>query len=245
MEKYILTSKIKSNPYQPIINFDSEKLDQVKELVNNREYSIILKKVDEDYFVVVGEDVFQAVEALGIKEIKAIVVENVDVSIMDYIKIDKLSSIEEAILYINIMHDTKLTQVELAKALKKTQSTIANKIRLLNLNQEVQDGLTNKRISERHGRSLLVLESDQQVQAYKHILEKKLNVRKSEEYIYDLLNRKKQAKKYLTKGFTRNVQIGVNSINQCLDMIKQLGIEVSNKYDETDEEVTITITLPK
>ena len=156
MEKYVLTSKIKSNPYQPIINFEKEKLDQVKELVNNKEYLIILKKVDEDYFVVVGEDVFQVVEALGIKETKAIVVESVDISIMDYIKIDKLSSIEEAILYINIMHDTKLTQVELAKALKKTQSTIANKIRLLNLNQEVQDGLTNKKISERHGRSLLV-----------------------------------------------------------------------------------------
>ena len=199
MEKYVLTSKIKSNPYQPIINFEKEKLDQVKELVNNKEYLIILKKVDEDYFVVVGEDVFQVVEALGIKETKAIVVESVDISIMDYIKIDKLSSIEEAILYINIMHDTKLTQVELAKALKKTQSTIANKIRLLNLNQEVQDGLTNKKISERHGRSLLVLESDQQVQAYKYILEKKLNVRKSEEYIYDLLNRKKQAKKYYNR----------------------------------------------
>ena len=94
MEKYVLTSKIKSNPYQPIINFEKEKLDQVKELVNNKEYLIILKKVDEDYFVVVGEDVFQVVEALGIKETKAIVVESVDISIMDYIKIDKLSSIE-------------------------------------------------------------------------------------------------------------------------------------------------------
>lgn len=245
MKRYVLTSKIKSNPYQPVINYSLENLEKAKELVNNKDYSLILKKVDDDYFIVVGEDIFQASEKMGVLELEAIVLEKVDVEIMECINVKKLSSIEEAILYINIMNDTKLTQVQLAKKINKTQSTIANKIRLLNLQQEVQDGLIANKISERHGRSLLVLEGDQQLQAYKYILRHKLNVRESEKYIYELANKKRQAKKYLTKGFTRNVQIAVNSINQCLDMIKQLGIEVSNTYDDSDEEVTITITLPK
>ncbi|NLC97043.1 MAG: ParB/RepB/Spo0J family partition protein [Erysipelotrichaceae bacterium] len=245
MEKYVLLDKIKSNPFQPIINFDEKIIDETLVLVKEGKYKLIVKEVDEHYYVVVGEKILQALNLLKVKEAKVFIIDLTKENIMDMVLISELTPIEEAILYINIMNDTKMTQVELAKSLKKTQSTIANKIRLLNLSQEVQDGLTNRRISERHGRSLLVLEGEQQISAYKHILEKKLNVRQSEEYIYDLINRKKQAKKYLTKGFTRNVQIGVNSINQCLDMIKLLGIEVSNKYDENDEEVKITITLPK
>ncbi|MGB4614174.1 MAG: ParB/RepB/Spo0J family partition protein, partial [Erysipelotrichaceae bacterium] len=161
MKRYVLTNKIKSNPYQPVINFSLENLEKAKELINNKDYLIILKKVDDDYFIVVGEDIFQASEKMEVLELEAIVLEKVDVDIMEYINEKNLSSIEEAILYINIMNDTKLTQVQLAKKINKTQSTIANKIRLLNLQQEVQDGLIANKISERHGRSLLVLEGDQ------------------------------------------------------------------------------------
>ena len=165
MEKYVLLDKIKSNPFQPIINFDEKIIDETLVLVKEGKYKLIVKEVDEHYYVVVGEKILQALNLLKVKEAKVFIIDLTKENIMDMVLISELTPIEEAILYINIMNDTKMTQVELAKSLKKTQSTIANKIRLLNLSQEVQDGLTNRRISERHGRSLLVLEGEQQISA--------------------------------------------------------------------------------
>ncbi len=245
MEKFVLLNKIRSNPFQPIINFEEEVINKQIEQLEKDSFELIVKEVDDFYEVIIGEDILSAAKKINLSEIKVKVIDLNQGNPIKTSYLEKLTPIEEAIVYLHIMHDTKQTQAELAKSLKKTQSTIANKIRLLNLQQEIQDGLTSKKISERHGRSLLVLEGEQQLRAFEHILKKKLNVRLSEEYIYELLHRKKQQKKYLTKGFTRNIQVGLNSINQCIDMIKQLGIEVYKNSDETEDEVVVTITLPK
>ena len=245
MEKFVFLNKIRSNPFQPIINFEEEVINKQIEQLEKDSFELIVKEVDDFYEVIIGEDILSAAKKINLSEIKVKVIDLNQGNPIKTSYLEKLTPIEEAIVYLHIMHDTKQTQAELAKSLKKTQSTIANKIRLLNLQQEIQDGLTSKKISERHGRSLLVLEGEQQLRAFEHILKKKLNVRLSEEYIYELLHRKKQQKKYLTKGFTRNIQVGLNSINQCIDMIKQLGIEVYKNSDETEDEVVVTITLPK
>ena len=195
MEKFVLLNKIRSNPFQPIINFEEEVINKQIEQLEKDSFELIVKEVDDFYEVIIGEDILSAAKKINLSEIKVKVIDLNQGNPIKTSYLEKLTPIEEAIVYLHIMHDTKQTQAELAKSLKKTQSTIANKIRLLNLQQEIQDGLTSKKISERHGRSLLVLEGEQQLRAFEHILKKKLNVRLSEEYIYELLHRKKQQKK--------------------------------------------------
>lgn len=238
--------KIVSNPFQPDINFEDSKIEELVFKINSgNNYLLVVKKQDDLYEVVVGEKVFKALKNANVTQANVIVSNLKDNKLFKKINFNDLCTIEEAVFYLTVMKENGYTQEELADILGKSQSTIANKIRILNLPQEIQDGLVQKKISERHARSLLALEGKQQVGAYHEIMKKKLNVRKAEEYINNLINRKKQSKKYLTKGFTRNVQIAINSINQCLEMVKQLGVEVVQEIDENDEEVVMVLTLPK
>ena len=154
MEKFVLLNKIRSNPFQPIINFEEEVINKQIEQLEKDSFELIVKEVDDFYEVIIGEDILSAAKKINLSEIKVKVIDLNQGNPIKTSYLEKLTPIEEAIVYLHIMHDTKQTQAELAKSLKKTQSTIANKIRLLNLQQEIQDGLTSKKISERHGRSL-------------------------------------------------------------------------------------------
>ena len=165
-------------------------------------------------------------------------------ALVENIQRENLTAIEEAKAYIQIMRQSNLTQDMLAKKLGKSQSTIANKIRLLNLPMEIQEGVSSKIITERHARALLSVDSDKQVDTYRKIVDKHLNVRQTEEYVEELVNKPKK-KKQVTKGFTRNIQIGINSINQCLDMIRKIGIVVTSEMEDDDNNVKIIIKFPK
>lgn len=246
MKDSILIKDIISNQFQPEINFSKEKIEELVFKINNGlKYLLIVKKSEAGYEVVVGEKILKALQKIGVLYANVIVSDLKDIKLFKKIDLKELSTIEEAIFYLNVMKENNYTQEELADILGKSQSTIANKIRILNLPQEIQDALVQNKISERHARSLLALEHNQQFKAYNTIIEKKLNVRDTETLVNELINRKKQSKKYLTKGFTRNIQIALNSINQCLGMIKQLGIDVEQEIDEDEDEVVITLTLLK
>ena len=91
---------------------------------------------------------------------------------------------------------------------------------------------------------MLSVDSDKQVDTYRKIVDKHLNVRQTEEYVEELVNKPKK-KKQVTKGFTRNIQIGINSINQCLDMIRKIGIVVTSEMEDDDNNVKIIIKFPK
>ncbi len=238
--------KISSNEFQPCINFSSDTIEELVFNINSgKSYTLIVKRNKDMYEVVVGEKILQALKKSNVTHANVIVTDLKDDNIFKLVNFSDLTTIEEAVFYLNVMKESGCTQEELADTLSKSQSTIANKIRILNLPQEIQDALTQKVISERHARSLLPLEGKLQFKAYNEIVSKGLNVRKSEEYVNSLINKKIQSKKYLTKGFTRNAQIALNSVNQCLDMIKQLGVEVKQDVDENDEEVVITLTISK
>ena len=121
--------------------------------------------------------------------------------------------------------------------------------RLLNLPDEVQEGVVSGRITERHARALLSVPQGQIRSTYRHIVQAGLNVRRTEEYIA-ALNRgevkpKPKKRKQKTKGFTRNMQIAVNSVNQCVDMITKMGIRATVETDDQDNELRMIIHLPK
>lgn len=247
----IEVEKIKANRYQPRLQFDQNALNELAQsiLENGLIQPITVRKVDDHYEIIAGERRFRACVLAGFDKVTCYIMDPSEekaaqMALVENIQRENLTAIEEAKAYIQIMRQSGLTQEMLAKKLGKSQSTIANKIRLLNLPMEIQDGVSSKIITERHARALLSVDSDKQVDTYRKIVDKHLNVRQTEEYVDELVNKPKK-KKQVTKGFTRNIQIGINSINQCLDMIRKIGIVVTSEMEDDDNNVKIVIKFPK
>lgn len=248
----IAVDQIRANRFQPRLQFDEETLQELAESIkeNGLLQPIVVRKDEKGYEIIAGERRFRACVLAGFSEVPCLVMEPNDLqsaqlALVENIQRENLTSIEEAKAYVKIMSLANITQEKLAKKLGKSQSTIANKIRLLQLPEQVQLAISEKKISERHARALLAVEKDQQVDTMRRIIDKNLNVRQTEEYISVLKNKEQKPRKVITKGFTRNIQIGINSVNQCLDMVRKTGIVVTSEMDENDEEVIIKVKFKK
>lgn len=248
----IAVDQIRANRFQPRLQFDEETLQELAESIkeNGLLQPIVVRKDEKGYEIIAGERRFRACVLVGFSEVPCLVMEPNDLqsaqlALVENIQRENLTSIEEAKAYVKIMSLANITQEKLAKKLGKSQSTIANKIRLLQLPEQVQLAISEKKLSERHARALLAVDKDQQVDTMRRIIDKNLNVRQTEEYIAALKNKEQKPRKVITKGFTRNIQIGINSVNQCLDMVRKTGIVVTSEMDENDEEVIIKVKFKK
>ena len=157
----IPVNEVRPNPYQPRKTFNEDALNELAESIKNYGVfqPIIVKKGIKGYDLIAGERRLRASRIAGIEKIPAIVKEFTDeqmreISLLENIQRENLTPIEEAISYKKIL-DMGYTQEALAKKIGNKQSTIANKVRLLNLTDEVQEALLENKISERHARSLL------------------------------------------------------------------------------------------
>ncbi|MBR2811251.1 MAG: nucleoid occlusion protein, partial [Solobacterium sp.] len=122
---------------------------------------------------------------------------------------------------------------------------VANKIRLLNLPEEIQEGVVEGKLTERHARALLNVPPEKQKDVYHHILDADMNVRETETYIEKIITPKVKKRRHKTKGYSRNIQIGLNSVAQCIKLIEKMGITVRSETKETDDDVHVVITFPK
>ena len=176
------------NRFQPRLSFDEQGLNELAESI--RQHGIIqplvLRKIGDKYEIIAGERRYKASYIAGLSEVPAVIInlndnESAEVAIVENIQRKDLSPIEEAKSYKKLLDRGYLTQDQLAGRMGKTQATISNKLRLLNLDDEVQQALLNNKISERHARSLLRLEDkDMQKEVLHRILEDRLNVRDTE-----------------------------------------------------------------
>ena len=155
-----------------------------------------------------------------------------------------LSAIEEARSYLQIMRQCHMTQEQLAEKIGKSQSSIANKIRLLNLPEEIQGGVMEGKITERHARALLSASVENQKKIYQDIISRNLNVRQTETLVEKSGAEKKVRKKQKTKGFSRNIKVAVNTVEQSVRMIEKLGISIRMETEQTEDEVRLIIHLP-
>ena len=128
----------------------------------------------------------------------------------------------------------------------KSQSAVANKLRLLKLPQDVIDTLRGHRLTERHARSLLRLEGpDQQRLALEYILKHQLNVAKTEEYIDRLCGGRRVPRRAAPVYKIRDVRLFLNTVNRGLAVMKSAGVDAKCGREETDSEITLTIHIPK
>ena len=194
MEKeivFVSLDDIIPNRFQPRLSFDEEALNELAKSI--RQHGIIqplvLRKVGTKYEIIAGERRYKASYIAGLTKVPAVIIdlndnESAEVAIVENIQRRNLSPIEEAKSYKKLLDRGYLTQDELASRMGKTQGAISNKLRLLNLSQEVQDALLNNQISERHARSLLRLEKeDEQQEVLSRIINERLNVRDTDNLI--------------------------------------------------------------
>lgn len=248
----IPVEEIQTNRYQPRLDFEEGALMELAQSIreNGLIQPITVCERDGKYEIVAGERRFRACILAGFTEIPAVVMDTTDDqlaerALVENIQREDLSAIEEAKAYMALLEKTGMTQEEMALRMGKSQSTIANKIRLLNLPQEIQAAVTGRKITERHARALLKLEGEKQEAAYQKIIKQGYNVRQSEELVEQILTPKETKKKQGIKGITRNLRIAFNTIYSAVNMIKKTGIKVDTEEMETENDVRIIIKFPK
>ena len=184
------------NRYQPRIKFDDDSIYELSESIKNHGVfqPILVRPIGDKYEIIAGERRYKASVLANKTTIPAIIMslndkDTVELALIENVQRANLTPIEEAISYKKILDMGYIKQEALAQKLGKTQSTIANKIRLLNLDEDVQEALLQNKISERHARSLLKLKdnADQKIML-KRIINERLTVRKTDEEIDKMLN---------------------------------------------------------
>lgn len=251
--KKISVEEIVPNRFQPRTVFADEKIEELSLTIRTHGIiqPIVVRQVDGRYEIIAGERRFRAVQKLGWETIPAIVkdfndTETASVALIENLQREELSAIEEAVAYAKLLELHDLTQEALAQRLGKGQSTIANKLRLLKLPQEVQDALLQKKITERHARALIPLKKpDPQITLLSEIIEKQLNVKQTEDRVVKMLEKTSPKAKPKRKAFSRDTRIAMNTIRQSLTMVQDTGVKINAEEEEFEEYIQFTIKIPK
>lgn len=256
--KTLSVSDVKPNPYQPRKYFDEKALHELS--LSIQQYGVMqpinVRYINGTYELVSGERRLKATILAGLETIPAIVVnitqnESGILALIENIQRQNLNYIEEAEGYLKLIVDYGITQEELAQKVGKKQSTIANKLRLLKLNGNVRALLVGNNLTERHGRALLKITNEQlQLDILKKIIEQDFNVKKTEEYIAEILDKLKAQEENKLKmsekikwRFT-DIRLITNTIKQSLDVLNKTGIDTTYDVIENTEGYEIIIKIP-
>ncbi|GLI85867.1 nucleoid occlusion protein [Rossellomorea marisflavi] len=252
--KKIPVSQIVPNRFQPRTIFNDDKIEELSRTIHIHGIiqPIVVREYGEDQFeIIAGERRFRAVSKLGWETVPAIVknmndTETASVALIENLQREELSPIEEAIAYGKLLELHELTQEALAQRLGKGQSTVANKLRLLKLPEEVQGALLDKKITERHARALIPLKNaEKQVQLLQEVVEKNLNVKQTEDRVNKMQEASDKKPKAKRKAFSKDMRIAVNTIRQSLNMVSDSGINLDAEEEEHEEFYQFTIRIPK
>ena len=172
------------NRFQPRLNFDEQGLQELAASI--KEHGIIqplvLRKLGDKYEIIAGERRYKAAGMAGLTTVPAVIAniddnKSAEVALVENVQRRDLTAIEEARSYKNLLDKGYLTQDQLAKRMGLSQPAVANKLRLLNLDEEVQQALLEEKISERHARTLLSLPLEEQREWLHRIINERLTVR--------------------------------------------------------------------
>ena len=196
--KQIPVAEIIPNRFQPRINFDEKALNDLSNSIKQHGIiqPLVVRPLGDKFEIIAGERRYKAASMAGLATVPAIVTDmddstSAEVALIENVQRKDLTAIEEAKSYKNMLDRGNMTQEELAKKMGLSQSTIANKLRLLNLSDEVQKALMNEKISERHARSLLSIQNkDDQVRWLNRIINERLTVRQLDLAIKDEISEK-------------------------------------------------------
>lgn len=248
--------KIRPNKAQPRKVFNEEDLNALSQSIaeNGILQPLTVRKVSAtEYELIAGERRLRASVMAGLRKVPCIVIkcsekESAVYALLENLQRSDLGMFEEARGVSRLIRRYGLTQQEAAVKLGKTQSTIANKLRLLRLTYEEQEWIENAGLSERHARALLKLgDEGARREALSKIISENLNVQQSENLINLMLNSspKNDKKQGFSKAVIKDVRIFVNTINKAVDTMRLAGIDAQTDKTDTDNFIEYTIRIPK
>lgn len=249
--KQLPVADISPSPYQPRSVFDEERIDELCQTIKTHGIiqPIVVRLRDGKYELIAGERRLRAVKKLGLETIPAIIrdfndSQTASIALIENLQRENLTSIEEAVAYQQLIDIHQLTQESLAQRLGKSQSTIANKLRLLHLCDPVKEALLERKISERHARALLPLNEELQIKVLEDIIAKDLNVKQTEQRV-QLLTEMRKKSKPRRYSFSKDIRLAINTIRQSVEMVTGSGMKVD--VDEADHQdyYEIKIKIPK
>ena len=255
---WLPVEELSPNPVQPRSRFDDQALEELSQSIRN--YGILnpltVRCRGGKYELVAGERRLRAARLAGLTEVPCILLDvNMEdaslIALVENLQRRDLDFIEEAVGLNRLIRMFGLSQEEAARRIGKSQSAVANKLRLLKLPRDVLEGLREHGLSERHGRALLRLNGpDAQRMALMYIADNGLSVAATESYVEDLLAGDAPAQKTERPEprrslILKDVRVFLNSLNHSLAVMKQGGIDAGLRREETEDALILTISIPK
>lgn len=238
---------IKPNPAQPRELFKEETLTELADSI--RQHGILqplsVRRVGTSYELIAGERRLRAGQMAGLTEIPCIIMSMDDresgmVALVENLQRQDLDFIEEARGISCLMSQWSMSQEQVAKVIGKSQSAVANKLRLLRHSPQVLAALRAAGLTERHARALLKLPTEpEKIAAITTITKLNMSVARTEKYIQELLEGKAE------RTARPNLGAFFNNLNQSLARIQLSGIPAVSERRETESQIVLTITIPK
>ena len=257
---YLRTDELTPNPVQPRKRFDDESLEELSGSIKS--YGILnpltVRLRCGKYELVAGERRLRAAKLAGLEEVPCILIDvNMEdaslIALVENLQRSDLDFIEEALGISQLIRMFGMSQEEAARRIGKSQSAVANKLRLLKLPSDVLESLRQNGLTERHGRALLRLPNPvAQRAALEYIVDNGLTVAATDAYIDALLSapeeaeQKDEEKPEKRRTFVlKDVRVFLNTLSRSIDLMKQGGIDAGIQREETDDSLILTISIPK
>lgn len=246
----VATASIGANPYQPRQHFAVEDIEELAASI--RQFGVLQpllvyrNKDGVSYTLIAGERRLRAAKLAGLNFIPVIICnysdrETAEIAMVENLQRKDLDYLEEAEGYASLMELFSLTQEKVAERVGKNQSTVANKLRLLQLTDSVRKVLRENKLTERHARALLPLKQEElQIKALKKIVAEKLNVKSTENLVKSMLEDKQPQKRTHIVG---DVRIYLNTIKQMMDIVKENGIPASMNKEIDGDDIIVTLRI--
>ena len=252
--RYIPINDIRPNPQQPRRRFDQDGLRELSESI--AAYGILqpltVRAQNGGYELVAGERRWRAARMAGLRQVPCLLarVDEEDAALLaliENLQRRDLDYMEEASAIARLLRRYGLSQQQAAEKLGRSQSAVANKLRLLRLEEPVVDALRRYGLTERHARALLRLEDgEQRLAAAEHMGKRGMNVAAAEAYIEQLIARSQTTPpKRRSTYVIKDVRLFLNSVDRGLHLMRQAGVDAGWDRRDTEEEILLTIHIPK
>lgn len=252
--QYIPLSRIRPNPQQPRRSFDEEGLAELAASIRSCGIlqPLTVRRAGDGYELVAGERRLRAARIAGLREVPCLVAQvgeedSALLALMENLQRRDLDCWEEAQAIARLISRYGLSQEEAARRLGRAQPTVANKLRLLRLPEDVRALLRENGLTERHARALLRLQDPEvQRRAAGDMVRRGMNVAQAEAYVEKLLQ---SAQVTPPRGrstyIIKDVRLFLNSVDRGLHLMRQAGVDAGWDRQDTDREILLTIRIPK
>ncbi len=250
---YLPVHSIRPNPHQPRRIFDPTALEELADSI--RSLGILqplsVRHTTDGWELVAGERRLRAAALAGLDRVPCLPI-RVDgqhsslLALVENLQRRDLDFLEEALALDRLIRTYCLSQEEVARRIGRSQSCVANKLRLLRLPPQLLERLRRSGLSERHARALMRLENDPRLaQAAEHVCQNNLTVAQTEHYISDLLTPAPAKTKPKRTYIIKDVRLFLNTVTRGLSVMRLAGVDACCQRQDTDEAICLTIRIPK